>query len=89
MVNEHGLKISENLVKEIVKLFLVTKKFFNPNAMKESYLKYFPDTPIPKPKSPPPEQELVTEEKKGKKGKRNSKSRKVIITMTFFEQTED
>lgn len=88
-VEESGLKISENLAKQIAKLFLVTKKTMDPKALKDSYLEYFPDTEIPQ---PTPEPDPVKEkkdkkhkkdkkqkQKKGGKGKSNKKKTKVKI----------
>lgn len=68
------IPISENLVKEIMNQFLVTKKSLDQAALKESYLSYFPDTKLPKPK-PTKVAASKKESKKKKKGKSKKKSK--------------
>ncbi|XP_058792415.1 leucine-rich repeat-containing protein 74A-like [Phymastichus coffea] len=64
LVEYAKIPITESLVKEIMNQFLVTKKFLDQAALKESYLSYFPDTELPKPKSV-----VVVANKKDKKNK--------------------
>ncbi|XP_014228862.1 leucine-rich repeat-containing protein 74B-like [Trichogramma pretiosum] len=64
LVKQSGIKLSENLINEIAKQFLVTRRMINLQEMKVSYLSYFPDTKLPLP------QKLGSEPEEEEKGLR-------------------
>ena len=77
LLSDAKIKISDNLAKEIINQFLVTKRSLDQAALKESYLSYFPDTKLPEPPKP---KEVVTEkvDSKEKSVKDNLKQRKKV-----------